>query len=118
MEQEDDNHQADDDRLFQQVALQRADRFIDESRPVIACHDFDSGGQRGSDLSQLTLHTFDDIQGVHAVAHNHDAADRFSLAIPFGDALANVRTEADRTDVPDQDGHAVLVGHRHVFEIT
>ena len=117
MEQKDDDHQADDDGLFQQVALQRADRLVDQPGPVIACNHFDSRGQRGLDLSQFLLHTVDDIQCVHSIAHHHDAAHCFSLTVPLGDTLANIGTEADRSDIPNQNGHAVFGGERDVFEI-
>ena len=35
----------------------------------------------------------------------------------LGDTLANIRTKADRADVPDKNGHSVFSGYRNVFEI-
>ena len=39
MKQEDDDHQADDDRFFDQVALQRVDRCIDQPGAVVTGDD-------------------------------------------------------------------------------
>jgi len=116
MEQEDDDDQADDDRLLQEVALQRADRLANQSGPVVPCHHFHPRGQRGRDFRQFLLHTFDDVQSVHAIAHHHDAAHSFSLSVPLGHTLANVRTEGHCADVPDKNGDAVFIGHRHLSE--
>ena len=38
MEEEDDDHQADDDRFFQKIALQRFDRCIDQVGAVVSRH--------------------------------------------------------------------------------
>ena len=51
VKQEDNDDEADDDRFFQQVALQRLDRVLNQSRSVISRNDFHAGRQRGALIS-------------------------------------------------------------------
>ena len=46
VKQEDDNDQADDDRLLQQVALQRVDGGMDQAGAVVTGDDLDAGRKR------------------------------------------------------------------------
>ena len=43
MKEEDDNHEADDDRFFEQIALERFDRRIDQIGAIVSRHDLDAG---------------------------------------------------------------------------
>ena len=84
---------------------------------VVAGNDFHAGWQRGFDIRELLLDAVDDIQRVHAVAHHDDAANGFSLAVPFGHSLADVRPEGDCSQVADQHGRAVLGGNGNGLQI-
>ena len=50
VEQEKDDDEADDDGLFEQVALQRFDRRIDQPGAVVSRHDLYTGGKRWRNL--------------------------------------------------------------------
>src|ERR1700735_5660410 len=99
MRQEDDDDKADNDRLFQQVALQRGDRVVDQSGAVIACNDLYPGWKRRRNLTQLLLDTLNDAQGIHALAHHDDAADCLSLPIPLRNALPNIWTKGNTAQI-------------------
>ena len=42
VKEENDDHETDDDGFFEQIAFQRVDRFLNQSRTVIPGDDFDS----------------------------------------------------------------------------
>ncbi len=117
MKEEDNDDDADDDRFFQEVALESFDGRVNQSGAVVAGNDFDTWRQRCFCLCQFFLHAIDDIQGVHAVAHDDDARDGFSLALPLRHAFSNIGTETDRTEIANLDGSSVLRGDGHGFEI-
>ena len=75
VKQEHDNDQADDDRLLQQVALERVDGGMDEAGAVVSGDDFDAGRKRRLDFRELGFHAVDDSERVHAVAHDDNAAE-------------------------------------------
>src|ERR1700720_1087725 len=93
MEEKDDDYEADDDGLFHEVALQGLDGFLDQTGAVVARHDFHARGERGFDLRELLFHPVDYRQGVQAVAHHHNAAHGFSIALPFDHAFPHIWTE-------------------------
>ena len=117
MKQEDDDHQADDDRFFEQVALQRFDGCIDQIGAIVSRHDLDAGWKRGRDLAQLLLHSVDDVQRVHALAHDDDPADGFAFAIPLCDSFADIGAEAHRSQIAQQDRRPVLAADGNRCEI-
>ena len=45
MEEENDDYETDDDRLFQQIALESIDGRVNELRAIIASDDLDSSRQ-------------------------------------------------------------------------
>ena len=61
---------------------------------------------------ELLLHVEDDLAGVGAVAHHHDAADGFSFAVQLGDAAPHVGAEFDVGDLAEENRHA-FVAHAH-----
>src|SRR5438067_8377104 len=93
VKEEDDNHQTDDDRLFDQVALQRLNRFLNQRSAVIACDYLDSRRERALDLLQFLFHAVDNVESIQAIPHHDNAADSFALALPFGNAFSNIRAE-------------------------
>ena len=90
VEQEKDSDETDDHTFGEQVALQRSDGFTNQARSVVPCMDLNSGGQAGCDLGDPCLNSIDYVQGVLAGAHHNNAADGFSLALPFRHTLANI----------------------------
>src|ERR1035437_2386128 len=117
MKQEDDNDETDNDCFFRQITLKGGNRIVDEARSVIARDDLYSGWKRWRNLAELLLHPFDDVQGIHALPHHHDAAHRLPLPVPFGDAFADVWTEGDTAEVPQEDRSAVLAAHGDQFQV-
>jgi len=43
-----------------------------------------------------------------AVAHDDDAGNCFSFALPLGHAFPNIRTEGDRGEIANLDGSSVF----------
>src|SRR5216684_255932 len=93
MEQEHNDHQADDDCLFDQIPLQRFDRLLNQASTVIARDHFYSWGEGASNLRQLLLHAVDYVESVQAVTHYDDPAHRFTLPLPLRYTFANVWPE-------------------------
>src|SRR5579863_4754018 len=108
MKEKHDDHEADDDALFKQIALQGADRFLNESRAVIARDDFDASRQRLLNLCELLLDPFDDGERVLSITHHDDAADGLSVAIPLSRTLAKIRSQVDYAEVSYQHRRAVV----------
>ena len=95
--QEDDDDQADDDGFFQQIALEGGYRIVDEAGTIVSRHDLDAGWKRRRDLTELLLHSIDDVQRIHALAHDDDAADGFPS--PFHSATPS-RMSGPKLTVP------------------
>ncbi len=110
MEQKDDDDNADDDRFLEQITLQRIDRRMNQPGAVVSGGHFDTGWQRRFDRQKLLLDAIDYAEGVHAVAHHDDAANRFAVPLPFGHAFTDVRPKGNRSQIFDEDGSAVLRG--------
>ena len=69
---------------------------LNQPGAVISGDDLNSRRQRGRNLAELLLYAVDDIQRIHALTHDDDAADGFAFAVPLGDPFANIRAEATR----------------------
>src|ERR1700722_17722267 len=117
VKEKDDDHEADDDSLFEQIAFQCIDRFLNESRAIVAGDDFDASRQSLLDLSKLFLDPFDDGERVLSVAHHDDAADGLSVAVPLSRAFAQVWSQADHAEVSYQHWCTVVGCDRNIFEI-
>ena len=118
VEEENDNHKADNDRFLDQIALQRFDGFLNQARTVVSFSYFDSRWQRAFDLGELFLNSIDDRQSVEAVAHHDDAAHGLALSLPFRNAFPHVRAERHRAEILHQDGSSVLGHERDVLQIS
>ena len=75
---------------------------------IVTGNNLNSRWQGGFDLRQLLLNTVNYVQRIQPIAHHHDAADSFALAIPFGHAFTNIRPKRNRAYVLDQNRRAVL----------
>jgi hypothetical protein len=74
-------------------------------------------GQRGLELGQLGLHAVDDVEGVFALAHDHDAAHHVALTVVVGDAPPHLRAQRHGGHVLDRDGRAVFGLEHQLLEI-
>ena len=117
VKEEDDDHEADDDRFLDQVAIEGADRVLDQPGSIVTGDDFHAGRQRSGNLRELLLDAGDHIQRVRAVAHHHNAAGGFALAVPLRHAAPHIRAERYRSEVADQDRRPILAGDRNRFQI-
>ncbi len=81
MQQEDQNHQRHNNRFFQQIFLQRIHRPHDQVGTVVGNLDLHTGGEPFFQFRDLGLDPVDNILGVLAVAHDHDAAHRFTFTV-------------------------------------
>src|SRR5580700_2059402 len=95
MKKKNDDHEADDDCLFEQVAFQRVDRCLDKSRSVVAGDDFNAAWQCLLNLSELLLDAVDDREGILPIAHHDDTADRLAVAVPLRRSFSKIRPETD-----------------------
>ena len=74
--------------------------------------------QARPDLLEFFLDPFDDIQGVLALPHHHDAGNHLAGAVKVRDPAALVRPQGHRADILDTDRTAGLAGgQQDVFEI-
>ncbi len=117
VEQENDDHDADDDSLFEQVALQRFDGGLNQSGAVVSGDHFDARWQRGFDFEELLLDAIDDAEGIHPVAHHDNPANRFPFSLPLRNSFTNVRPERDYSQITDEDRRAVLGCYRNCFQV-
>src|SRR5712691_7993567 len=117
VEQENDDDDADDDGLFEQVTLQGFDGGVYQTGAVVTGDNFHSGRQGRFGLRQFFLYAVDDGQSIHSVAHDDDARNGFPFALPFGDAFADIRPEADRPQVAHKNGCSVLRGDGYRLQV-
>ncbi len=66
---------------------------------------------------KLALYTVDHFQRIHALTHDHNAADCFALAIPLCNTFSNIRSKSDTAQIAQQHRSAVLTAHRYVFQV-
>ncbi len=111
VKQEDDDDEADNDGLFEQIALESGYRIVDEAGTIIARDNLHSGWKRRRDISELLLYPFDDIQRIHTLPHDDDAANSLSLTVPLGDAFSNVRAKGHAAEITQQNRSSVFAAH-------
>ena len=106
MEQEDDDDQGHDEAFLDQRVGQRLDRAVDQRRPVVDDGIFHSLRQALHRLVQAGLNALDDLPGVHAIANDHDPADRLAFAVQLGNAAAHVGSDLHIGHLTQQDRRA------------
>ena len=112
MPEENEDDQAHDRHLEQELVPQVVDRALDEVGAVVGGDDTHAGGKRGLDLQQSLADPPDHLPGVFPMAHDHDPAHGVAEAVQVGHP-AHVRAEADLGHVPQEDGRAPVVGLEH-----
>src|ERR1035437_1592071 len=90
--QENEDHQADNDELFQQGVLQVVDGAVDQIRTIIGSNDLQSFRQTRHDIGQLGFDSLDGFFGVLAEAHDYHSSDRLAFAVEFAYSTAHLRT--------------------------
>ncbi len=110
MPQEDQDHEADDQHLEEQLVGQGVDRALDQLRAVVGGHDAHALGEGRLDLLEAFLDPADHLARVLAVAHDHDAADHVAPAVQVGDPAPDLRAQGHRGHVAQEHGGALLVG--------
>src|SRR6185369_8728786 len=113
VEQEEQDDQRDYDRLLQKVVFQGIDGPLNKVGAVVGDHDLHAGRQSFLQLLDLDLDPVDDILGVLAVAHDHDAADRLTLTVHVEHAAPDGAPHLHRTQVPEVNRRAAHVGRHH-----
>ena len=113
MEQEHQADDRDDDRLLEERVGQRLDGPEDQLRPVVGGNQPDAiwKAKRGN----LGFECADDLQGIRADPHHHDAADRLACAVPVRGPAAHFRPVADGGDVGEPDGRAAGADRDHAL---
>ena len=105
-DQADNTH---NDAFFNQFFFQRGDRFQDEVRTVIGGHDLYALRKRRLDLLELFLYPVDQIKGILAIAHDHNATHNLALAVQLGYAAPHIRPQSHSADVSHQDRGAPAI---------
>jgi len=118
MHQENQHHQRYDDGFLGQGAFERVDGPLDQVGAIIGNHDLDPRGQPLFQFPDLDLDPIDDILGVLTVAHDHDAAHRFTFAVFIQQPAPDGATHLHRAQVLDVDRRAAPVGvHNDILQI-
>ena len=112
VQQERDADQRHDDAFLDELFLQRLDRALNQRAAVVGDGVGHVRRQALHRLVEPLLHVENDLARVGAVAHDHNAADRFAFAVQLGDAAAHVGAELHVGDLAQQDRHA-FVAHAH-----
>ena len=113
------HHNDDDDRdqhLFGQCRIERTERFIDQSRPIVERHDRDLRdraigqrlvGQSRRDLLDTRFNVLDGVQGIVAIPNHHHPANGLGPALIQG-ATTLCRPLRDLGDILDIDRDIVI----------
>jgi len=97
----------DDDRLFDEGALEGLDRPLDERRAVVEGHDLHAGRKARLERGDLRLDAVDDVHGADAVAGHDHAADASSG--PFDERRRPKRVaDLHLGHLLDEDRHTAL----------
>ena len=131
VEHQHDNHDDTDQYLVRKARLQRADRFLDQPRPVV---EGDDGHlrhrpvrqrllrQTGIHLTNLLLHVVDHLQWVRPVAGNHHAAHGLHTFL-VQSAAPRARPDVHESDIgnahrhPLPDGDDGVLDVRHILHV-
>ncbi len=81
--EEKEDHQGDDDHFHDQLFLQVVDGPPDQVGAVVGGHQLNALGHGSLEVLDFGLHALDDVEGVLAVPHHHDAAHHVAQAVEF-----------------------------------
>ena len=97
--QENQNHKADDDQLFDQRVSQGVDRAVNEIRAVVCRHNLDTGWKTGLQVEKLRFHLPDHIPNILPVTDHDGSSRHLTFAIQFRNTPSHFRPEFDTCDV-------------------
>ena len=116
MHQEGDADERHHDAFLDELFRERLHRPVNQRRAIISDSVFDIRRETAHRLVEALLNFADDLSGIRAVAHHHDAADGFADAVQLCNTASHVRTELNIGDLAQQNGHAAGAhAHRHFF---
>ncbi len=108
--------QRDEDQFFDQRALERVRGALNQLRTVVKGHDLHAFRQPGSQRVEFLFDRVDYFQCVHAIARDHDPANRF-LTVLVQRAGAKRVAEFYVGDVLDVNRSAVRRAQNDVLDI-
>ena len=109
VEQEDRANHRHDQAFLHEGSLQRVDGPQDQAGAVVDFPDAHALGQPRFNFRNPFFHIADHLQGVFAVAHDHDPAHHLAGAVVLGDTAADFRAHPHRGDVAQQNWRAAIV---------
>ncbi len=111
-----DVHQDDEEDFLGQGLLQGGDGAPDQVAAVIEGDQADARGQAGRQGGEPGLDVLDDLVGILAVAHHHDAAHHLPPIHIEGPA-AEIATYLNGRDIAQIEGRAVAGQHRDLLQV-
>src|SRR6266571_4536067 len=117
MPEKNDTDQRDDDAFFDQLLAQRGDGALDQIAAIVSRHDAHAFRQRAFDLLDFLFYPVDHVEGVLAVAHDHDATDSFAASVQFSDTAPNVAAKMHGGDVLQINRRPVLDLEDNVLDV-
>jgi len=116
--QEGQADQGHDEAFFEELYRQRPNRPVNQHAAVINDRAVNVRRQAAHGLVELLLHVLNDLAGIGAVAHDHNAADGFALAVQLRYAAPHVGPQLHRGHLPEQDRHPPLTHpDRHLPQV-
>ena len=107
MQQKNDTHQCNNDALFCQRSLERADGASNKIRAIVHRHDTRTRRQAGQDAVQGGLGSGNDVKCIGTLSLRDNARGHFTLAVQFGDPAPLIRTQFHTRNVSNENRHAV-----------
>ncbi len=113
VEEEEDTHESDDDRLFEQRAREGGHGALDQRRAVVADFDGHVVWQPCLELREPRLDPLDRLERIGAGAHDDDAAYGLALAVPLREPAPDLRADRDVGDLTQEDRSATGAEPEH-----
>ena len=117
MQQEQEDHQRDDDQLFDERVPERLDACADERGAIVSRDDLDALGERGPELLDARLDRVDDLEGIRAGTSDDHSADDLAFSVEIRETPALRRADPHRADVSQDDGRAQVGAEDDLFQI-
>ena len=118
MEEEDQHHERDRYRFFDELVLEILHSPLDQRRAIVDWNDLHALRQAGRQFVDAFGHPVDDFESVLAVAHHDDARDHLALAIELGHAAPQRRSFDDPAKIGDGHRSAVFGVERDLLKLS